>query len=1349
MSVVISDMVALFRADTSSLDRGMVRARAGLQGVEADAAEATRGVNILGTAIDALTVQVARANTQLPGFVLNVRALGRALTTLNGNFDPAIVAAYVAALSSVGGVAATVNADVAGLRTDLAALNRTFGSMAPTNYAGRMGTSSAALAQMQIDLAAAQAQLAQFNATLAQTRAINPRMAINTGGGGGGGTNLNSLGSAGMQIGRTMTRTVTTPILAAGAAFVYLSTQFEAATMKWQTLAGVGKKDADEWSKAILKLGPEIGQSPIALAQSMFRVASEGLRGAKALEVLTDAGKMSAIQMGKTEDLAYSLSVILHDYAGSNMTAAHAADVLVRATSVGNFNTATLVSNLGKLLPLASQMHVPFEQIAGAIAAMTREGATVPQSVTAIASMLRTFEHPSVAVYKALHAIGLSAAEVRHQMGSDLLGALLRVQAAAKGNEVAFAKVFPNVRAFTAALSILGANSKDARQQFDDVAHGTNNLGTAFDKNAHTKLFTFQQAMASLTAAGIKFGDAMAPEILMVTKAINALAGAMSNLTPGTQRTIVVLAGLLAMVGPLTTAIGFLDKTTVFFNGTLVRMGYSTGAATGGLNTMRLGVLRLTAAVAALSAVAVAFGLLWKMGLDNAAAANNDFAASMDRMNRMPINSFSHPADVTKKVTSHSFLGIPWDEITDQPTNSQGWLERHRVAEETAARKDVKNYDPQTGVFHMPKRDSVADVRKKYEAQLAQSKAVMAKKGIAEQAAEMKSAMAQAKAVSAAAGLGDGGDGDPADTYAKGKKGKATKEQKDDAKATNEMASRLLELAHTIRLHGDESEAAAAKDQLLFGDMASDTAKAAGLAIALKQVSAAQRDKAAHDVYGKSFKSLSPSQQQGAELVAMNRLDTARKAAAKVATDYKDKLKELNDELARGRAEVAAVKANNDEDRISLKTFQKPFAQLTDPAHKEYVSAASTVEKNKRAASVNVNDVQFDTGPNPQDARDAMTADVAKAQIELAKAHSTSDEDTISLERYGKAFKDLTDPEIIQGVKDLARYTKDLHAAKADTSGAVFDNGADAAAAKGKTQLDAYRQAMHTLNAAKAEGRNMTDAERFAEVQYGLSLAEVAGLTEDERASLQKMNDAQAVQVVQTQKYIESLKAYRAQMDKIATTGSDIITGGVQHIFEHGFKGIGNTMKTELKNALQGQLLDTLRDKLKSAMSNLLDKGKPKAPTQLAATTQNTSAIASLTQSINALIKQMGGTAPNGPAGTGTGSVGAAAGVAAGLPGSPSWLRSLGTGLSMIPGFANGGYYTGGPAMVGEDGPEMINGRGGGWITPNSAIASATRERDIHLHVTYNGATTADFNPRTTIQHARQLHRHLKTATQG
>ena len=930
------------------------------------------------------------------------------------------------------------------------------------------------------------------------------------------------------------------------------------------------------------------------------------------------------------------------------------------------------------------------------------------------------------------------------------MGAFEKIQHAANGNSEAFKKVFPNARSFIAALSILTTDSAKSRKGFDEVAHGANNLGTAFDKNAHTKLFTFQQAMASLTTAGIKFGDAMAPEILMVTRAINALAGAMSNLTPNTQRTIVVLAGMLAMVGPLTTAIGFLEKSSVFFNGTLVRMGYSTGAATDGLNTMRSGVLRLTAAVAALSAVAVTFGLLWKYGLDQAAQANNDFAGSMDRTNRVPINSFSHPADVTKKVTSHSFLGIPWDEITDQPTNSQGWLERHRVAEETAARKDVKNYDPQTGVFHMPKRDSVADVRKKYEAQLAQSKAAMAKKGIAEQAAEMKAAIAQAKAVAAAAGMGDGSDGgDPAGTYGKGKKGKLSTTEKDDAKATNEMAAKLLELAHTIRLHGDESEAAAAKDQLLFGDMASDAAKAAGLAIALKQVSAAQREKAAHDVYGKSFKSLSPSQQQGAELVAMNRLDTARKAAAKIATDYKDKLKELNDELARGRAEVAAMKANNDEDRISLKTFQKPFAQLTDPAHKEYVSAASTVEKNKRAASVNVNDVQFDTGPNPQDTRDAMTADVAKAQIELAKAHSTSDEDTISLERYGKAFKDLTDPEIIQGVKDLAKYTKDLHAAKADTSGAVFDTGADAAAAKGKTQLDAYRQAMHTLHAAKAEGRNMTDAERFAEVQYGLSLAEVARLTDDERASLQKMNDAQTVQVVQTQKYIESLKAYRVQMDKIATTGSDIITGGVQHIFEHGFKGIGNTMKTELKNALQGQLLDTLRDKLKSAMSNLLDKGKPKAPTQLAATSQNTSAIATLTQSINALIKQLGGTAPNGPAGSGAGGVGVGVGVAAGLPGAPSWLGSLGTGLSMIPGFANGGYYTGGPAIVGEDGPEMINGRGGGWITPNSAIASATRERDIHLHVTYNGATTADFNPRTTIQHARQLHRHLKTATQG
>jgi phage-related minor tail protein len=81
--------------------------------------------------------------------------------------------------------------------------------------------------------------------------------------------------------------------------------------------------------------------------------------------------------------------------------------------------------------------------------------------------------------------------------------------------------------------------------------------------------------------------------------------------------------------------------------------------------------------------------------------------------------------------------------------------------------------------------------------------------------------------------------------------------------------------------------------------------------------------------------------------------------------------------------------------------------------------------------------------------------------------------------------------------------------------------------------------------------------------------------------------------------------------------------------------------------------------------------------------------------------------------------------------------------------FADGGYYSGpGPALVGERGPEMFNPRGSGYFTSNDDLAHGRGGGDVHLHVTYNGATTADFNPRTTLQHARQLHRHLQTAGQ-
>jgi len=1325
----IAELAVLFTGDTRSFDSANRRIQAGLTGTEDVASSATRQVNALGVAVDALGSVLARGAGQVAAFTAEVRGLASAAGRLGRNLDPAVVVAYGAALANMSGVTGVLSADIVGLRSDLQSLNRTFNSQAPVTFSGRMGSSSMAMAQLQADLVAAQAQLAQFNGTLAQTRALNPRVSVSGGGGGGrGGIGQSALGSAGMTVGRTLSRTVTAPILAIGAASVYAETQFETAIAKIQALSGVSKNQTQQWAEAILKLGPEIGKGPIELAQGMFYVANEVKDGAKAMEILTSAGKMSAVGMGQTAEIAKALVYILHDYAGSNLTAARTSDILVAATRVGNFDVEKLVGNLGKLLPVAARMKIPFVQVAGAIAVMTREGASVAQASTGITRLFSSMEHPSAGVQKALDRIHMSAAKLRVEMEHDLLGALIHVQKATKGSDEAFSQIFPNLLSFKGVLAILGSDLKDSRRQFDEVAKSGGSMAKAFGVTSQTQLFQFQKALAALETAGIRLGASLAPEVTMVANAITSLATAFSHLSPEGQRAVAIAALLLAGLGPLTMTIGLASKASVLFTASLVRMGYSAGgAATGGINILRFAIIRLTASMAVYAGVAVVFGLAWNQMLTQMTAANNQLVEAQNLLLRQPF----------------------------EPMVESQFIAMRRRKEEEDARKDPRNW---RAIPHIPGRNykgpqeefvpprgaSTESIKAEYQRlkALRHEHALQTINGdLARlrraQAAEEKRAIAEAAANA---------------PKTKVRKPKETPDQKAAAKETRDLTNRLLELSSAVRLHGDESATAAIKDSLLYGELASASGKVTGLGIAIRELKKSAPtglDEAAKSLYGMKFGDLGKEQQTEAEILALTRLDTTRKNSAKVTKAYKDELVSLNAELARSRAEVLVLKASSDEDRVSLQQFQKPYAALSDDAHRKWVAAMATVQNNKQAASVNVGDVQWDSGPNPQDARDAMAKDVQDARVKVLIEKATSDEDAISLERYGKAFKTLTDPAIVAGVKELAKARKDLQAAKIDPSSVQFDDGSEAAAGKAKRYLDEYRSAMHALTSEKNVGKAQTDAARVAEIQYGLSIEELARLTNKERGQLKKMSDDQAIQVMRMQKYVEQLKAYKAQVEQISTMGSSIIANATQHIFEHGFKGLWNSVKNDLKKQIQDALLELERSKMKDLLTGTLDKNKPKAPANLHAVTQaNTSAVAVLTQSINALIKQLGGTPPSGVA-TGSSAVGAAAGIASSLPGiagpQGGALSSAKSLMRFIPGFAGGGDYFGGPMWVGEKGPEIINPRGSGTVIPNSALSGHVHN-ETHLHVTYNGATNADFNPKTALQHARQLHRHMKAA---
>ena len=284
---------------------------------------------------------------------------------------------------------------------------------------------------------------------------------------------VNVIASRGRQLGSTATAYVTAPILGVDAAALAVGTKYEALLAKIQGLAGASANEIALMREQILALGPAIGRGPNELAEAMFHIYSEGYKGAQAMDVLARAGKMAEIGMGDTKANAQALVFTMHDM---GVSAKDAADILVAAVRLGNVATETLTANLGKVLPTAGLLGVQMRDVAAMFAVLTRSGLDAAMAATGIRQVFVTLLDTTPKTQKALKALHLSAYELREEMKTDLLGALQKISAAADGNATAFSKVFPNVRALTAALGTLSQNGGDARDIFDQVAHYSGGL---------------------------------------------------------------------------------------------------------------------------------------------------------------------------------------------------------------------------------------------------------------------------------------------------------------------------------------------------------------------------------------------------------------------------------------------------------------------------------------------------------------------------------------------------------------------------------------------------------------------------------------------------------------------------------------------------------------------------------------------------------------------------------------------------------------------------------------------------------------------------------------------------------
>lgn len=369
--------------------------------------------------------------------------------------------------------------------------------------------------------------------------------------------NLASVGKSMENVGKTMSTYLTAPILAAGAASVKFAADFETSLVKIENLVGVSTAEITSMMDDIKRISKETGVDLNALGDSLYSIMGAGLKGSAALDVLAQSAKLSAIGMGNANDIGKTLVATLAAYGEENLSAAKASEILMATVREGNTDAAELAPALGRVIAIASQMGISFEEVGASVATFTRLGVDSEMAVVGLRSALANIMKPSEQAVGQLGAIGMTFAELRTQIKEKgLANTLIFLMKAFDGNTEALARIIPDIQGLTAVLATAGTQADSYVGVLDKITNSTGIVDDAMKRVSETSLFKFKQAISELITAAIEIGSIVMPVVLKIANAVQSLATRFSELDPVTKEMIVTFVAIVAALGPVILIIG-------------------------------------------------------------------------------------------------------------------------------------------------------------------------------------------------------------------------------------------------------------------------------------------------------------------------------------------------------------------------------------------------------------------------------------------------------------------------------------------------------------------------------------------------------------------------------------------------------------------------------------------------------------------------------------------------------------------------------------------------------------------------------------------------------------------------
>lgn len=347
---------------------------------------------------------------------------------------------------------------------------------------------------------------------------------------------------------------------------------FGAAVAEVTTLMNTNAAETALLEKNARALGVAYGTGATPQVQAFYQAISAGAGDVAAATILLEQANKLAI--GGVTDVTTAVDILTtatNVYGASGYTSAEASDALFVAMKAGKTTITELSASLGKVLPLANNLGVSFDEVAATTAALTKGGITTAESVTGLRAAMTSVLGPSKQASDLAKSLGINFSASGLE-AKGFAGFMAEVVEKTGGSSTAMQTLFGSVEATTVALALSGEAGGFLTEILADMGIKAGATNEAFLKMSETFDQRINRAMAALADIGLIVGNALLSVLVPALEFVVANIGRFVAIA-ATAAAGLTVAFLPAIIG-VTAGIGKFTAALILNRAALMRTGW-------------------------------------------------------------------------------------------------------------------------------------------------------------------------------------------------------------------------------------------------------------------------------------------------------------------------------------------------------------------------------------------------------------------------------------------------------------------------------------------------------------------------------------------------------------------------------------------------------------------------------------------------------------------------------------------------------------------------------------------------------------------------------------------------------